>query len=121
MKKIAFNRKITLLELTPQSGLKEPLETVRANVWADVSEVGATTKFAALQAGQSVSLSVVMWRREFYARAASVPPLGNSPSDIVSCEFRGYTHCEIDGVRYKIAETGAARNELHIKLLLERG
>lgn len=99
MKKIAFNRKITLLTLKPQGGLKEPLETARANVWADVSEVGATTKLAALQAGQSVSLSVVMWRREFH----------------------GYTHCEIDGVRYKIAETGAARNELHIKLLLERG
>lgn len=98
-KKIAFNRKITLLTLEPQSGLKEPLETARATVWADVSEVGVTTKFAALQAGQSVSLSVVMWRRE----------------------FRGFTHCEVDGVRYKIAETGAARNELHIKLLLERG
>lgn len=99
MKKTAFNSKITLLTLTPQSGFKEPLETARATAWADVSEAGATTKFAALQAGQSVSLSVVMWRREF-------------------C---GYTHCEIDGVRYKIAETGAARNALHIKLLLERG
>lgn len=99
MKKVTFNRKITLLELTPQSGFKEPLETARAIVWADVSEVGVTTKFAALQAGQSVSLSVVMWRRE----------------------FRGFTHCEVDGVRYKIVETGAARNELHIKLLLERG
>lgn len=98
-KKITFNRKITLIVLKPQSGGKEPLETARATVWADVSEVGAATKFAALQAGQSVSLSVVMWRRE----------------------FRGYTHCEIDGVRYKIAETGAARNDLHIKLLLERG
>ncbi len=99
MKKVAFNRKITLLTLKPQSGGKEPLETARATVWADVSEVGATTKFAALQAGQSVSLAVVMWRRE----------------------FRGFTHCEIDGVRYKIVETGAAKNALHIKLLLERG
>lgn len=98
-KKIAFNRRVTLLTLEPQSGLKEPLKTARATVWADVSEVGVTTKFAALQAGQSVSLSVVMWRRE----------------------FRGFTHCEVDGVRYKIAETGAAKNDLHIKLLLERG
>lgn len=98
-KKTTFNRKITLLTFTPQSGFQEPLETARATVWANVSEVGVTTKFAALQAGQSVSLSVVMWRSEFY----------------------GYTHCEVDGVRYKIAETGAAGNELHIKLLLERG
>ena len=98
MKKIAFNRKITLLELAPQTGLAEPQEISRAEVWADISEVGATTKFAALSAGQTVTLAVVMYRRE----------------------FKGYTHCEIGGVRYKIVETGAARNELHIKLLLER-
>lgn len=97
-KKIAFNRKITLLELAPQTGISEPRELVRATVWADVSEVGVTTKFAALQSGQTVSLAVVMYRRE----------------------FKGFTHCEIGGVRYKIIETGAARNELHIKLLLER-
>lgn len=98
MKRIAFNRKITLLELASQTGLAEPKEISRAEVWADISEVGATTKFAALQAGQTVTLAVVMYRRE----------------------FKGYTHCEIGGVRYKIVETGAARNELHIKLLLER-
>lgn len=99
MKKIAFNRKITVITLEPASGFNDSIETARAVVWADVSEVGVTTKFAAAQAGQSVSISVVMWRNE----------------------FRGYTHCEIDGERYKIAETGAAKNPLHIKLVLERG
>lgn len=98
-KKITFDRKITLLTLESQSGFNNPAEMARAVVWADVSEVGVTTKFAAAQAGTQVSLSVVMWRSE----------------------FRGYTHCEIDGVRYKIAETGAAKNSLHIKLVLERG
>lgn len=99
MKKIAFDRKITLLKLTPQSRVEKPLETVRAVVRADVSEPGVTTKFAALQAGQDVQLSVIMWRGE----------------------FKNFTHCEIDGVRYKIVQTGAAKNKLHIKLLLERG
>lgn len=98
-KKIAFNHKITLLTLESQKGFNDPAEKARAVVWADVSEVGVTTKFAAAQAGEHVTLSVVMWRRE----------------------FRDYTHCEIDGVRYKIAETGAAKNSLHIKLVLERG
>lgn len=98
MKKIVFNRKITLLALEPRSGFAEPAETARAAVWADVSDVGATTKLSALQAGQTVTLAVIMWRKE----------------------FRDYTHCEVDGVRYKIAQTGAARNNLHIKLLLER-
>ena len=99
MKKTSFNRKITLIELEPQSGFAEPAEKARAVVWADVSDVGATTKYAALQSGQSVSLAVVMWRNE----------------------FKSYTHCEINNVRYKIVQTGAAKNTLHIKLLLERG
>lgn len=99
MKKITFDRRITLLALTPGSRAEKPLETARAIVWADVSEPGVTVKFAALQAGQDVQFSVVMWRRE----------------------FKGFTHCEIDGVRYKIVHTGAAKNDLHIKLLLERG
>lgn len=99
MKKIAFDRKITLLELKPQSRVEKPLETARAVVWANVSEPGVTTKFTALQAGQDVQLSVIMWRRE----------------------FKNFTHCELDRIRYKIIQTGAAKNELHIKLLLERG
>lgn len=99
MKKIAFYHKITLLELKPQSRVENPLERARAVVWANVSEPGVTTKYAALQAGQSVQFSVVMWRSE----------------------FKNFTHCEIDGVRYKIVQTGAAKNALHIKLLLERG
>lgn len=99
MKKLPFNRKLTLLTLEPQSGYNEPAEIARAIVWANISDVGATTKFAALQAGQTVSLAVTMWRKE----------------------FRDFTHCEVDGTRYKIVETGLAKNDLHIKLLLERG
>lgn len=99
MKKLPFNRKITLLTLEPQNGCREPSEIARATVWANISDVGSTTKFAALQAGQTVSLAVTMWRRE----------------------FRDYSHAEVDGVRYKIVETGSAKSDLHIKLLLERG
>lgn len=99
MNKYALNRKITLITLTPVSGFSEPAETDRAVVWANVADVGVTTKFAALQTDVAVSLAVVMWRNE----------------------FKGYTHCEIDGIRYKIAETGSAKNDLQIKLLLERG
>lgn len=99
MKKLPFNRKITLLTLEPQKGYREPAEIARATVWANVSDVGSTTKLAALQAGQTVSLAVTMWRRE----------------------FRDYSHAEVDGTRYKIVETGSAKSDLHIKLLLERG
>ncbi len=94
-----FNRKITLLTLVSAVGRGEPRETARATVWADVSDVGAVTKLTALTAGQELSLSVIMWRRE----------------------FKNYTHAEYLGKRYKIAQTGSVGNELYIKLLLERG
>lgn len=99
MKKLPFNRKITLLTLEPQNGRSEPAEIARATVWANVSDVGSTTKLAALQAGQTVSLAVTMWRKE----------------------YRDYSHAEVDGTRFKIVETGSAKSDLHIKLLLERG
>lgn len=99
MRKIAFNKRITLLTLEPAEGRGEPAEKARAAVWADVSDIGVTTKLTALSAGEEVSFSVIMWR----------------------AEYKGYTHAEYGGVRYKIAETGAAANPLHIKLLLERG
>ncbi|MBD5112126.1 MAG: hypothetical protein HDT42_06255 [Ruminococcaceae bacterium] len=98
-RKITFNKRITLLALKPSPGRGEPTETARAIVWADVSDVGVTTKFSALQAGAEVSFSVIMWRKE----------------------FKDYTHCDFDGIRYKIIETGAAANPLHIRLLLNRG
>ena len=94
-----FNKRITLLTVRSPTGRGEGEVTDCAEVWADISDVGAVTKLTALSAGQNLSLSVIMWRRE----------------------FKGYTHAEYEGRRYKIAQTGSAANELHIKLLLERG
>lgn len=99
--RIAFNKRITLLTLKPAQGRGEPIKTAHAIVWADVSDIGVTTKMTALSAGAEVSFSVIMWRREF--------------------EGFGFTHAEYGGIRYKIVETGAAVNPLHIRLLLNRG
>ena len=95
----AFNKRIVLLRLKSSQGRSEPVEEARAEVWADVSDVGITTKYAALSAGQELSLSVIMWRSE----------------------FDGYTHAEYLGKRYKISESGSTANPLHIKLALSRG
>ncbi len=99
MRKTAFNKRIVLLALKPSEGRGEPAEIARATVWADISDIGVTTKLTALSAGEEVSFSMIMWR----------------------AEYNGYTHAEYGGVRYKIIETGAAANPLHIKLLLKRG
>lgn len=96
---MCFNKRLTLLTLGQPTGRGEPRETARAVVWADVSEVGTVTKFEAMAVGVNLSLTAVMWRREY----------GN------------YTHAEYGGVRYRISQTGACANPLHIKLSLERG
>lgn len=94
----AFSDRLTLMRLKSSPGRAEP-ETISAvTVWARVSDVGVTTKFTALAAGQTLSLTAVMRR----------------------AEFADYTHAEYKGARYKIAGTGAAENPLHIKLTLER-
>lgn len=96
----AFNRKITLLRLEPKAGHTNTYtEAAKVTVWADVSEPGVTTKMTALSVGNDVEYSVIMWRRE----------------------FKGYTHADYEGKRYKIAATGGTDNPLKIKLLLERG
>ena len=52
-----------------------------------------------MAAGINAELTAVMWRRE----------------------YRGFTHAEYGGVRYRIVQTGSAANTLQIKLTLERG
>lgn len=96
-----FNKRITLLKMVPGNGRADPVTASEVTVWADVSDVGVTTKYTALQAGAEISLTAVMWRREF--------------------EKDDYTHADYRGKRYKISQTGSAGNDLHIKLTLERG
>lgn len=94
-----FNKKIVLITRQAASGRGEPIETARAEVWADISDIGVTTKLTALSSGEEVSFSAIMWR----------------------AEYKGYTHAEYGGILYKITETGSTQNPLHIKLLLGRG
>ncbi len=96
-----FNKKLTLLKIVPANGRDDPVITSEVTVWADVTDVGVTTKYTALQAGAEISLTAEMWRREF--------------------EKDDYTHADYRGRRYKISQTGRAKNDLHIKLTLERG
>ena len=96
---MCFNKRLTLLTLKYPVGRGEPEVTARAEVWADVSDVGTVTKLEAMAAGINAELTAVMWRRE----------------------FRDFTHAEYGGVRYRIVQTGSAANTLHIKLTLERG
>lgn len=91
-------KKIKLLTLTPQNGSAELVRQNEKTVWAEVGNIGVTTKFSAMAAGKEAELQLIIWRSE----------------------YGGQTHVEVNGVVYKITETGAADNNLRVKLLLGR-
>ena len=95
----AFNKRLTLLRIKPATGRHEPVTEESVTVWADVSEPGVTTKMTALSVGQEISYTAILWRTE----------------------YKGYTHADYGGKRYKITDTGATDNPLHIRLILGRG
>ena len=93
-------RKITLLTLKQGNGSKglQEVKNTRRIVWAEVGDVGVTTKMAAASAGKAADCQVTVLR----------------------AEYSGQSHVSIGGAVYKITETGAAGNPLRVKLLLER-
>ena len=84
--------------MTPQNGTAELVRQNEKTVWAEVGNIGVTTKFSAMSAGKAAEMQLILWRSE----------------------YGGQTHAEVNGTVYKITETGATDNELRIKLLLGR-
>lgn len=96
---MAFKSRLRLFTIFSGNGSEPPIEQGNERVWADVTDIGVTTKYAAESAGFSAELQAVMYRRE----------------------YKGQTHAEYNGTKYKISSTGRAENDLHIKLILTRG
>lgn len=91
-------RKIKLIKITPGIGAQDDTEEIKT-VWADVGDVGITTKNSALMVGRKAELQAVIWRKE----------------------YENQTHAEVGGSRYRIEETGKAKDDLHVKLILAKG
>ena len=96
---MTFNKRIRLLKLVRQNGSGGYAETASRTIWANVRDIGVTTKFTAAAANKEAQLQVICHR----------------------AEAEGYTHAEYEGHRYRIESTGAADNERHIKLILAKG
>lgn len=96
---MAFTSRLRLFTLVSGKGSEAAEEQGDERVWANVTDMGVTTKYAAVAAGFTAELQAVMYRREYH----------------------GQTHAEYNGTKYKISSTGRAENDLHIKLILSRG
>lgn len=96
---MAFSKRIILITRTQGQGISGMTEKNRKTVWADVTDMGVTTKFAAEAAGYSAELQAVMYRSE----------------------YAGENYAEYGDDLYRIVNTGRTDNDLHIKLILSRG
>ena len=98
---MTFNKKIKLLRLERQNGSNGYVEKSSKSVWANVRDIGVTTKYTAAAAGREAELQVICHRSE--------------------AEADSFTHAEYGGKRYRIESRGAADNSRHIKLILAKG
>lgn len=98
---MTFNKKIKLLKLERKNGSAGYAEKSAKTVWANVRDIGVTTKYSAAAAGREAELQVICRRNE--------------------AESDSFTHVEYCGSRYRIESTGAAENSRHIKLILAKG
>ena len=98
---MTFNKRITLLKLVTKNGGKGFEITAQRTVWAEVRDIGVTTKYTAAAAGREATLQTICHRKEY--------------------EAESYTHAEYSGKRYRIESTGAADNERHIRLIFAKG
>lgn len=97
-----MSKKIKLLQIKEGRGYgAEPEIIAERTVWANIGDLGASTKLNASSVGAKIDLRAYCWRAEF--------------------EKNAYTHVEYQGVRYKISETGSGDTDLKVRLLLTRG
>ena len=95
---MTFNRKITLITVKQCVGGAGREDVSLKDVWANVTEPGITSKFAAEAAGYKAERTVYMWRNEYSGQ--SIIKIGND--------------------RYHVEATGAADSDLHIKIILAK-
>ena len=98
---MTFDKKIRLLKLKKQNGSGGYTEEASKSIWANVRDIGVTTKYTAVAAGRNAEIQAICHRSEF--------------------EADNYTHVEFKGKTYRVESTGAADTIRHIKLILAKG
>lgn len=96
------DQRITLQKRKQASGRNSGYTIeAQAELFCSVSEPGLRLKADIASIGYDLALTVQLWRSEF--------------------ETDHYTHAILNGKEYRIASTSSGRNELFVRLGLERG
>lgn len=136
MKKVVFNKRITLLALKPSTGRGEPqIAKVSKNEGAPrLSSCSASERsvIAAndLQFDRYIETArATVWADVSDAGVTTKMTALSSGAEVQfsvimwrsEFEESEFTHLEFNKIRYKIIESGSAANPLHIRLLVSRG
>lgn len=98
---MTLNKRVKLIRLEPQNGSGEFIAAAEKAAFANISDIGVTTKFTALAADKNAELSAIVLRREY--------------------EKQRFTHILYKDETYRIESTGSAGNDMYIKLILAKG
>ena len=87
-----------LFTSTPAPGVSKSQDTPKRLVWADIYLAGIRTQVSMLSVNKSVEFLAEVWKRS----------------------YKGESHAEYKGVRYKIESVLPAQSDLKVKLVLRR-
>ncbi len=101
MKKVLFNKSLTLVKVTQNYGHSGGTSETSLAVKGDVSMPSLTLKTSVEGVGRKIDLTAQVWKRDF--------------------DRDTFTHVDYSGTRYRIENIGSSINDLFVKLSLARG
>ena len=100
MKKVLFNKNLTLVKVTESYGYSSEVTETSRNVKGDISLPSLKLKTSIEGVGRKIDLTAQVWKRDF--------------------DKDEFTHVEYSGTRYRIDNVTTGLNDLIVKLSLER-
>ena len=100
MKRVLFNKSLTLVKVVEGYGCSNQNTETSLNVKGDISLPSLTLKTSVEGVGRKIDLTAQVWKRDF--------------------DKEQFTHLEYNGTRYRIDNVSTGLNDLIVKLSLER-
>ncbi len=101
MKRVLFNKSLTLVKVTENYGYSGETSETSLNVKGDISLPSLSLKTSVEGVGRKIDLTAQVWKRDF--------------------DKDQFTHLDYDGTRYRIDNITTGLNDMIVKLSLEKG
>ena len=101
MKRVLFNKSLTLVKVVEGYGYSGGMSETTLNVKGDIFLPSLSLKTSVEGVGRKIDLTAQVWKRDF--------------------ERDAFTHVDYNDTRYRIDNISTGLNDLIVKLSLERG